>query len=100
MKRKRRVEIQIEHSEISLFAGSVAGVSRTPASAAGTPRGAERPAVCPTCGSPKLLLLAEAMAAGELKKTSLQTLVESGSFHLHCSASGEWWVCSPSIHGG
>lgn len=100
VKKKRRVEIQIERREISLFSGPTAGAPQTQASATGNGLSAERPAACPTCGSPNLLLLSEAVARGELQRVSLQTMVEAGSFHLHCSASGEWWVCATSIHSG
>jgi hypothetical protein len=100
VKKTRRVEIQIERREISLFSGPAAGASQSQAAAAEIIRGAERPAACPSCGSPNLLLLAEAVASGELQKVSLQSMIDAGSFHLHCSAAGEWWVCAPSIHSG
>jgi hypothetical protein len=100
VKKHRRVEIQIEHREISLFAGPAAGAPQTQACAEVKSCNADRPGACPTCGSTRLSLLAEAMARGELHQASLQTMVEAGSFHLHCSTSGEWWVCSPSTHAG
>jgi hypothetical protein len=98
VKRKRRVEIRIERREVSVF-GAPGFISAQPP---GTSRPESsgllcvRPAACPACGSPELLLLAEAVTLAGLDVASLQTGIEAGRFHLHCSVSGEWWICRQS----
>jgi len=99
VKTKRRVEIHIERREVSVFAGS--GVSAELAAASADPRagGLERirPAACPACGSADLLPLTEAVVLAGLDVAALQREIDSGRLHLHCSPSGEWWVCGQSL---
>jgi len=99
VKRKRRVEIRIERREVSVF-GAPGFISAQPPGASGPqPSGllCVRPDACPACGSADLLLLAEAVTLAGLDVASLQTGIEAGSFHLHCSVSGEWWICRQSV---
>lgn len=99
MKTKRRVELHIEHREISLFvrAGGVptqAALSTRP-DVSGLRR--VKPNACPTCGSTDLLLLADATTSLGIDLAALQLGVEQGIVHIHRSVSGEWWICAPSL---
>lgn len=113
MKRRRRVEIRVERHELSIYAGSPSEPVH-PANLSGDPsRGAvidaqlvpaglrhAKPDSCPICGSLDLILLADAIALIGGNSTSLKDGLESGIFHLHCSSSGEWWVCGQSLTPG
>jgi hypothetical protein len=98
----RRVELHIERREISLFA--TPGAFPVQAGSCAKPDGSGlmqvRPTACPTCGSPDLLPLADAVAPSTLDLAALQQGVKTGSVHLHRSASGEWWVCGQTFHPG
>ena len=59
-----------------------------------------KPERCPMCGSDEMLLLADAVAAASLSAASLKDGLQTGRYHLHCSATGEWWVCRQSIRPG
>lgn len=99
MRRRRRVEIQIERREIALYSGGgplpaqVTNLSR--------PDGPGSPPVahtsCPACGSPDLLPLADAVSYARLDLSLLNQGMESGSVHFHSSPSGEWWLCIRSL---
>ena len=103
MTKKRRVEIHIEHSEISVFAssGSLAGQAADlrpdlrREDAAGLLH--VRRADCPTCGSPSLVLLTEAVSHARLDLAALNQGMQDGSVHYHRSPSGEWWICTKSF---
>jgi hypothetical protein len=94
VKKKKRVEIEIERREISLFVGA-AGDGKLPQAAGAPDRGqmVARPAACPVCGSANLLPLAEAAGLEEMRNGALQAGVNSGLLHVHRSSSGEWWLC-------
>jgi hypothetical protein len=47
-----------------------------------------------------MLLLADAIALTRVNAVSLKEGLEAGIYHLHCSRSGEWWVCGQSITPG
>jgi hypothetical protein len=47
-----------------------------------------------------MLLLADAVTAASLSVAALKYGLETGRYHLHCSATGEWWVCGQSIRTG
>jgi hypothetical protein len=98
VKRKRRVEIHIERREISVFGAPGFISAEPPGSSWPETSGLQciRPPACPACGSPDLLLLAEAVSLAGLDVASLQTGIEKGRYHLHCSGSGEWWICRQS----
>jgi len=117
MKRRRRVEIRVERHELSIFAGTApaqpanptgAPMPDTPASPNRastldpqlTPGASPRstPESCPICGSQEMLPLAEAIARAT--PTNLKDGLESGRYHLHCSRSGDWWVCGQSLRPG
>jgi hypothetical protein len=99
VKKKQRVEFQIEHSEVSIFAGpgALAG-SRT---ASVTPDSncllSVKPEACPTCGS-TMLLLSDSLAALGPELSTLQQRINDGTVHLHRSPAGEWWICTQSLH--
>jgi hypothetical protein len=102
MKKKRRVELQIEHREISFFARTGGLMTQ-----AALPTGPEvsglrcvKPNACPTCGSGDLLLLADTIASTGIDLGALQLGVETGKVHVHRSVSSEWWVCLRSLHHG
>ena len=99
MKRKRRVEIHIEHREISIFSSHSPLPAQpfhpaAPSSAAilqvGNPG-------CPTCGSPELVLLTDAVSRTRFDVTALNQGMQSGRIHYHRSPTGEWWLCSKSL---
>ena len=113
MKRRRRVEIRVERHELSIYAGS----SSVPAHASdlsGEPnrdtaidtyltpaaRRHTKPESCPICGSDDLIPLTDAISRVSGNSTSLKDGLEAGLYHLHCSHSGEWWVCGQSLTPG
>jgi hypothetical protein len=97
--RKRRVELHIEHSEISIFAGAgpSPGISNDSPIADTLGLMQARHAVCPNCGSPDLVLLTDAVAHSRLDLSTLNQGMQDGSVHYHRSPSGEWWICSKSL---
>jgi len=111
LRRKRRIEVRVEREEISVFSEGLSGFSvegksdfsgEDWLSAARAYGNRPRPAAaenCPVCGSTDLLLLQSAVAAGAFSATGLQRGVESGGYHLHCSAAGEGWVCGGAPRG-
>jgi hypothetical protein len=100
MKKKRRVEFQIERNEISIFAGPGAlGIRSTaPASAVASGLIHRKTEKCPTCGSPDMILLSEYVTASGTDLSTLQQRISGGTLHLHCAQVGEWWVCTESFH--
>lgn len=99
MKRKRRVEIQIEHREISIYsgAGPPPGQAVNFSASDGTGLMQVRHAACPACGSLDLALLTDAVARARLDLVALNQGMQDGSIHLHRSPSGEWWICNKSL---
>jgi hypothetical protein len=55
-------------------------------------------AACPNCGSPDLVLLTDAVAHARLDLSTLNQGMQDGSVHFHRSPSGEWWICTKSLH--
>ena len=100
MRRKRRVELHIEHREISIFAaaGPVPGQTADLHLSDGTGLLQVRHAACPTCGSADLVLLTDAVAHDRLDLATLNQGMQNGSVHFHRSPSGEWWICTKSLH--
>jgi hypothetical protein len=100
MKRRRRVEFEIERNEISIFAAS--GAPANPRSASTSPPSSGllhvQPLTCPNCGTPDMLLLTDYVAASETDLSTLQQRISDGTLHLHCTPAGEWWVCTQSFH--
>ena len=110
MKRRRRVEIRVERHELSIYSGSPSAPVSPPNVCGDSGRGAvidaqlvpaglrgAEPDSCPICGSQHLIPLANAIARTDGSSTSLKDGLEAGIFHLHCSSTGEWWVCSQSL---
>lgn len=56
-----------------------------------------RHAACPTCGSPDLALLTDAVSQARLDLAVLNRGMQDGSVHFHRSPSGEWWICTKSL---
>ena len=101
MKKKRRVEFQIEHSEISIFAGPgapTAGRSSSPIPNPGSLL-AVTPETCPTCGSASMQRLTDSFKALGPELSTLQQRINDGTVHLHLSPAGEWWICTESLQG-
>jgi hypothetical protein len=106
VRRKRRVELHIEHREISIFAA--AGTSYAPSidkidpidipKPDGTGLSQSRQSTCPTCGSPELVLMTDAVTNARLDLATLNQGMQNGKVHFHRSASGEWWICTRSLH--
>jgi hypothetical protein len=99
MKKKRRVELHIEHREISLYVGPGGLVGKHSAPAIPSVSGLQRvrPEACPDCGSSDLQLLTEFVSSVGIDLATLQRGMENGSVHLHRSPDGEWWVCAESL---
>jgi hypothetical protein len=99
MKKKRRVELQIERREISLFARAGGLMTQAALSTGPEVSGLRhmKPNACSTCGSTDLLLLADATASSGIDLGALQLGVENGSVHIHRSVTGEWWICMRSL---
>jgi hypothetical protein len=91
--------VRIEHHEVSIFAGPMpgAGAGSMPDQSGLTHIKPER---CPVCGCTEMLLLAEAVAVASVSVAALKDGLDQGKYHLHRSASGEWWVCGESIRAG
>jgi len=118
MKRRRRVEVRIERHELSIFAGPPAGSGANPDDNAEINSGGDpgtglttlerdrsglrhiKPERCPMCGSTEMLLLADAIALDSSSVALLKEDLEKGRSHLHCSTSGDWWVCGQSHDPG
>ena len=100
VKKTRRVELQIEHREISIFAapGGLGSKWPSPTQPEGSGLRHSKIETCPTCGSSEMLLLTEAISPKGSGLANLQHGMEAGTVHLHRSPSGEWWICSQSIH--
>jgi hypothetical protein len=99
MSKKRRVEIQIEHREISIFSGRMPSASQSfhPPALQAVPVLQVANLACPTCGSPHLVSLAEAISQVHFDVTDLNQGMQDGRIHYHRSPSGEWWLCSKSL---
>jgi hypothetical protein len=95
VKKTRRVELQIERREITVFAGSG---GKLPQPLREGDAGKPEPRACPACGSTTVRLLAQAVASPQMDMAALQQGIEDGSVHLHQSPDGAWWVCLPSLH--
>jgi hypothetical protein len=93
MKKKRRVEIQIEHREFSMFAAM--GAPQMGHWGSGPEQ--SKPDTCSTCGSAGMLPLADALLMEGWNAATIQRGVENGSFHLQLAASGQWWLCKQSL---
>jgi hypothetical protein len=99
MKKKRRVELHIEHREISLFAGPGGLIDQHTLSTRPDVSGLQctRPEVCPNCGSFEMFLLKEVVASPGIDLSAIQRGMECGTLHIHRSADGAWWVCTQSL---
>jgi hypothetical protein len=99
VRKTRRVEIHIEHREISIFAGAGPSPGHTVDSTEPSATGLlhVRHAACPNCGSPDLVLLTDAVAHARMDLSTLNQGMQDGSVHFHRSPSGEWWICSKSL---
>jgi hypothetical protein len=106
VKRKQRIEIQIERRELSIFS-SLASNSRAGEKnrahensefLAGHKR--DNPERCLTCGSTDMMLLSEAMTLATLGSLRTESSTVLINCHLQCSSSDEWWVCRPSLDLG
>lgn len=103
MKKKRRVEFQIERREISVFerhspgqviSGQVIEVPRSESAG----HSQTRQTACPTCGSLDLVLLADAVTNSHIDLALLNHRMQAGKIHYHRSSSDEWWICAKSLN--
>jgi hypothetical protein len=94
MKRKKRTSILIERREISLFAstGDLPSERMPESQVSEAP-----PEICPSCGAPDMLPLTELFTTGGINIDSLRKGVGNGQMHVHCTSTGNWWVCSQSL---
>jgi hypothetical protein len=101
VKKKRRVELHIEHREISIFARP--GQSQRQVIEMPWPEGAGlsqiRRMACPNCGS-DLILLTDAVTHAHLDLALLTLGMQEGRIHFHRSNSGDWWICTKSFQQG
>jgi hypothetical protein len=102
VRKKRRVELHIEHREISVFATRGPMSTYAPAHSSDfIPPDAGlldlRAAACPTCGSSNLVLLADAITRNQLDLAALNQGMQDGSVHVHRSPAGEWRICTQSL---
>ena len=99
MIRKRRIEVHIEHRELSVFSvfGEMTseGATRRPS---GSGLREMRPETCPVCGSNEMVPLAEGVASAGLAIAAVRDGLANSKFHLQHTDSGAWWVCRPSLH--
>jgi hypothetical protein len=93
MKKKRRIEIEIEHREFSMFVSpdtrQVGPQGRAPE--------ASKPDACLTCGADGMLPLADAVRAAGWNAATLRHDIEQGGLHVQRTRSGEWWICKQSL---
>jgi hypothetical protein len=104
VKRKQRIEIQIERRELSivssLASNSGAGEKNKARESSELLTGGRKcgkPERCLTCGSTDMMLLSDARTLatlGSLRSDSSAVLINC---HVQCSSSDEWWVCRPSL---
>jgi hypothetical protein len=105
LKKKRRVELHIEHREITVFAGPGGLAGQQSPRAACSPQASPGASsemlalshACPVCGSFQLLPLAETVSSPGIDLRVLQQGMEDGSVHLHRSPDGAWWICTASL---
>jgi hypothetical protein len=97
VRKKRRVELQIEHREVSIFTGpSRQTIDFHQSDTTGSLQVGH--AACPTCGSPELQMLSDAATNFRFDLAALNKGIQDGSIHFHRSHSGEWWICTKSLH--
>jgi len=101
LKKKRRVELHIEHREITVFAGPGGMAGQQSPRAACSPQASPGTLAlshsCPVCGSLQLLPLAETVSSPGIDLRVLQQGMADGSVHLHRSPDGAWWICTASL---
>ena len=99
MKKRRRVEINIEHREISIFSRQSPQPGQPYRASAHDAAAILRvePPGCPTCGSPELILLTDAVTRASLDVAALNQGMHEGRIHYHRSDSGQWWLCAKSL---
>lgn len=92
VRKKRRVELYLEHREASTFAGASGssghGMDFRPLEPTGLLQA--RHAACPTYAPPELVMLIGAAANFRLDLAALNKGTQDGSVHFHCAlpASG------------
>jgi len=98
MKRKRRIEVQIEHREFSVFSAYGEMTQAWPGcTTSGSGLREMRPEACPVCGATEMVPLAEGMASAGLAMSVLRDGLENCKFHVQHTGSGAWWVCRHSL---
>ncbi len=100
MGKKRRVELHIEHREISIFAGSPTLSGQTIDFRQSDPAGffGVRHVSCPTCASSDLALSTDAVTHSSLDLSALNQRMQDVSVHFRRSPSSERWICTKSLH--
>jgi hypothetical protein len=97
LKKRRRVEVHIEHRETTVFVGPGTFAGQQKQSVELCPLDPLRSRLCPVCGSSQLLPLIETVASPGIDLRLLQQGMENGSVHLHQSSNGSWWLCTESL---
>lgn len=80
--------VEIEHRELTLTAGPEMMFR---------PQFAAWPRACPTCGSTRILSLAEALAVPGFTQNLLDVVGTASHVHLGRSRDGKWWICRDSL---
>jgi hypothetical protein len=59
---------------------------------------AAKPLTCPTCGSQDMVAFTDAVSSARLDPAALNLGMQNGRVHFHLAPSGEWWICTKSLH--
>ena len=100
MRSKRRIELHIEHREISVFAvsGALPAQAADPAKQDEAADLTAKHRICPTCGSQDVIVLTDAVSSPRMDLAALNLGMQNGRVHFHLAPSGEWWICTQSLY--
>jgi hypothetical protein len=98
--KKRRVELHIEHDEISTFAGSPTLADPTIDFRQSDPASffVVRHVSCLTNAISDLALSTDAVTHSSLDLSALNQRMQDVSVHFRRSPSSERWICTKSLH--
>ncbi|QHN03159.1 hypothetical protein FTO74_07085 [Granulicella sp. WH15] len=92
MKRTKRLSIEFRHREITITAtGSTLHVQDSEPDAANTP------AVCPTCGSPWITIVARVDGEVPANTDLIHRALQQSGLHLQVSPAGQLRICQRSF---
>jgi hypothetical protein len=92
MRRTKRLSIEFQHREVTIsVAGSTLHVQD------GEPDAANRPAACPTCGSPWITIVAQVEGDAPASTDRVHRALEQFGLHLQVSPAGQLQICRRSF---